>query len=365
MATTAVKEQEFLTCRVSVDHITLGATHRPADPQNVARLKENITTLGLFHPLMVKKGEHDTFELVAGYDRLQAMKELGWTDIPVRVVAYEDPLQNEWAMIQENLSRKDLTVLDLAYSLGRSKDIYEVLYPESKHGKKTKDGPKVESFLDYEANAHSRSRASIGNYVFIYHHLHPAVFDQLRTCERNKFRNIEQLIDSLKYLYDLASQPSDVQEQIVKDMLEIGLSYTTINNPTMRSLLGLTEKTQEHQQDEQQYVAPEVATMEQDDTEKTRATMDGYTLDFQEPTADDPDPDPFLYTAQAVENKHVFVEPGKRISVKQDMVVVTFLKSDPYHLTTYEVEEKLTDNAIEEYRDLKISFYRNKKEDEV
>src|SRR5215813_7575826 len=138
MTTTAVQEQEFVTCRVSIDRITLGATHRPDDPQTVTMLKETITTLGLLHPITVKKGENDTYELVAGYHRLQAVKELGWTDIPVRVVAYEDPLQNEWAMIQENLSRKDLTVLDLAYSLGRSKDIYEELHPESRHGKKTK-----------------------------------------------------------------------------------------------------------------------------------------------------------------------------------------------------------------------------------
>jgi len=48
-----------------------------------------------------------------------------------------------------------------------------------------------------------------------------------------------------------------------------------------------------------------------------------------------------------------------------DMVVVTFLKSDPYHLMTYEVQEQLADDAIEEYRDLKISFYRSKREDEV
>src|SRR5690242_13782081 len=102
--TTPVKEQEFVTCHVSVDRITLGTMPRSDDPQTVAMLKETITTLGLLNPLTVKRGEHDTFELLAGYHRLQAMKELGWTDVPVHVVAYEEKLQNEWAMIQENLS---------------------------------------------------------------------------------------------------------------------------------------------------------------------------------------------------------------------------------------------------------------------
>jgi ParB-like chromosome segregation protein Spo0J len=69
MAMTAVKEQEFVTCHVRVDRITLGTMPRPVDPQTVAILKETITTLGLLHPPTVKKGEHDTFELLAGYHR--------------------------------------------------------------------------------------------------------------------------------------------------------------------------------------------------------------------------------------------------------------------------------------------------------
>src|SRR5262249_18315946 len=139
----------------------------------------------------------------------------------------------------------------------------------------------------------------------------------------------------------------------------------TANGPTMRNLFGLQEQRQEPQQDEQQHAEPDMPTKEQDETEIISATMEGYTLNFKEPTAEDPDPDPFVYTAQAVENQHVFVKPGKRICVKPDMVVVTFLKSDPYHLMTYEVQEQLADDAIEEYRDLKISFYRSKREDEV
>jgi hypothetical protein len=365
MAMTAVKEQEFVTCHVRVDRITLGTMPRPVDPQTVAILKETITTLGLLHPPTVKKGEHDTFELLAGYHRFQAMKELGWTEIPVHVVAYDEDLKHEWAMIQENLSRKDLTVLDLAYALGRSKEIYEDLHPESRHGKQTKDGPKVESFLDYEANAHSRSRASIGNYVFIYQHLCPTVFEQLRTCKRHELRNIEKLIDSLKDLHDLASKSSELQEKVVKCLLGTGMSYSTINSPTISKLFGLQENTQEPQRVAQHHGEPEEATQEQDETEKAYGIMDVYTLEAKEPTEAEPDPDPMVYAAQHVGNEHIYVKPGTRIRVKEDMVVVTLLKSDPYHLLIYEVEDETADDAVEEYRDLQISFYRSKKMDEV
>src|SRR6266446_5810842 len=56
-----------------------------------------------------------------------------------------------------------------------------------------------------------------------------------------------------------------------------------------------------------------------------------------------------VHIAQDMQNKHIFVKPDKSIRVKKDMVVVTFLKSDPAHLMIYELEENTADNSVEEY----------------
>jgi hypothetical protein len=181
----------------------------------------------------------------------------------------------------------------------------------------------------------------------------------------NAFPNIEKLVDSLKDLHDLANKPSELQEKAVQCMFEKGLPYTFINSPSLRSLYGLTDETQDPPQDEQQHGEPGVSAQEQDETEKAYGIMDVYTLEAKEPTEADPDPDPMVYAAQHVGNEHIYVKPSARIHVKKDMVVVTFLKSDPYHLLIYEVEDKTADDAVEEYRDLQVSFYRSKRGDAV
>jgi hypothetical protein len=143
------------------------------------------------------------------------------------------------------------------------------------------------------------------------------------------------------------------------------MSYSTVNNSFISKLFGLQENTQEPQQIAQHHGEPEEPAKKQKATGKAYGIMDVYTLEAKEATEADPDPDPMVYVAQQVTNEHVFVKPDARIRVKKDMVVVTLLKSDPNHLLIYEVEEKTANDAIEEYRDLQVSFYRSKRGDEV
>ena len=325
MTTSTTKEQGSYET-ISIDRITLGTVQRPNDPQTVAMLKESIARGRLLHPITVKKGEDDTFELVTGYHRLLAIKELGWTEALVLVVE-QTALESEWTAIQENLHRKNLTALDLAWYLGRSKEIYEELHPEAGHGKKTKAGQKEVSFLEYEANAHHRSRASIGMHTYIYNHLDPSLFDELRSKRGSEFPGIEKLSYSLKDLNDLARQSRECQQETVKFMAETGLSYPTTKNLIVRNVYGLKEKIQESHEDEK-HEKPEMPIKEQDDTEKTYIVMQASVLEYKEPTEENPDPE-LVRQLEAGMPKHVVVKPGTRIGIKQDMVVITILKSDP------------------------------------
>ena len=59
----------------------------------------------------------DLYEVVAGSHRLQAADLLGWTEIAA-VVALDDDLHAELAMIDENLVRAELSPVDRATADG-------------------------------------------------------------------------------------------------------------------------------------------------------------------------------------------------------------------------------------------------------
>ena len=100
---------------------------RPLDSAKVAELAESIAQVGLLQPIGVRPDG----TLVYGYHRLEACKQLGWTEIPAVVVDGDD-LRAELAEIDENLIRSELTVLEQSEHIGRRKRIYEQLYPHAK-----------------------------------------------------------------------------------------------------------------------------------------------------------------------------------------------------------------------------------------
>lgn len=91
---------------------------------DVAALKESIRSVGLLHPLTVNASGG----LLAGARRFQAVRELGWEEVPVQVVD-QDALVQELISIDENLVRAPLTSIELEQSLNRGREIYEQLNP--------------------------------------------------------------------------------------------------------------------------------------------------------------------------------------------------------------------------------------------
>lgn len=74
--------------------------------KGIEDLAESIKRTGLINPIVIRR---DTGELVAGERRLTAVKQLGWTSVPVQFTDELDNLQLHLIELEENTKRLDLT----------------------------------------------------------------------------------------------------------------------------------------------------------------------------------------------------------------------------------------------------------------
>jgi hypothetical protein len=113
--------------KIKIAEIKVGDNRREIDEANVANLMKSIREVGLINSITVTRGN----KLIAGAHRLEACKRLGWAEIECNV-AELDGLKAELAEIDENLIRHNLNHIDEGEQLLRKKEIYEMLYPETK-----------------------------------------------------------------------------------------------------------------------------------------------------------------------------------------------------------------------------------------
>lgn len=102
---------------------------RTYKPEGIAALAESIYVLGLDHPILIDEDDN----LLAGQRRLAACTSLGWTTIPAKVVKLEGA-SAELATLDENLCREDYIEAERLLALGRRKELYEAIHPETKGG---------------------------------------------------------------------------------------------------------------------------------------------------------------------------------------------------------------------------------------
>ncbi len=112
---------------ISVSAISINPGRREVRPGDVKELADSILEVGLINPIMVDQ----SYTLIAGLHRLEAMKLLGRTEIEC-TVSNLDGLQVALAEIDENFVRKDLSDDEFRELLLRRKEIYESLHPETK-----------------------------------------------------------------------------------------------------------------------------------------------------------------------------------------------------------------------------------------
>jgi ParB family chromosome partitioning protein len=113
---------------LAVDAIIVRKDRRPIEWSFVAELKQSIRLNGLLEPIVVTQDKR----LVAGNHRLEAVKALGWKQIMCHIVTLDD-LHADLAELDENLLRCELSTADRQLALVRRKELYESLYPDTKH----------------------------------------------------------------------------------------------------------------------------------------------------------------------------------------------------------------------------------------
>ncbi len=116
---------------IKINDIRINPGRRDVKQQNVDELARSIAAVGLMNPITVT---HDN-TLIAGLHRLEAAKQLGWTEIEC-TVSDAGGIQAELAEIDENFVRAGLSHRELGDLLLRRKELYEALHPETQQGKR-------------------------------------------------------------------------------------------------------------------------------------------------------------------------------------------------------------------------------------
>lgn len=110
--------------KVKINEIKIGPRIRQ-DIGDLSPLKESIRTIGLIQPIIVNSKK----ELVSGFRRLEACRQLGWESIEVKMIEIdEDTLKKLDVEYHENLGRLHLSPQEQQkYSKTRE----ELLHPKT------------------------------------------------------------------------------------------------------------------------------------------------------------------------------------------------------------------------------------------
>ncbi len=116
--------------------IAVGERDR-VDHGDIEALAESIATVGLLHPIVVT----DAAVLVAGGRRLDAVKRLGWTEVPVTVITLDTAEAVLRAEADENTQRKPLSPVEAERARTRRAKVLAPL--AEKREKAGKPSPKL------------------------------------------------------------------------------------------------------------------------------------------------------------------------------------------------------------------------------
>src|SRR5262249_28472939 len=140
------------------------------------------------------------YRIVSGRQRYQAYKSLGREYIPCHILTYDEEAfadaKKQLAQYEENLLRKQLTLIETCTVLGKAKAAYLTMYPETGQGKASKKNP-VTGRFPYTRVASQRfgkSKSTIEKYLQIYDALiAPRRLEALYAVEHPILERVEEL----------------------------------------------------------------------------------------------------------------------------------------------------------------------------
>lgn len=93
--------------------------------EKIKELAQTIHTHGMIQPIVVRKIDDDSFELIAGERRWRAVQHLGWKKVSTIIREMSDTETASVALI-ENLQREELTVIEEAIAYNKLLELHDL-----------------------------------------------------------------------------------------------------------------------------------------------------------------------------------------------------------------------------------------------
>ena len=227
------------TQMINVNDIIVDESKRLRSAGDIKPIKDSIEALGdLIHPIIIDADNN----LVAGYHRLLAYKDLGKSEIPARII--DKNTNKELVEIDENLIRNNLTTLETAQQLQKRKVIYEEIYPDSKAESIKRNNfasvYSIKSFTKDMSEKTEKSQRWVQAHLQIAEHLTSESVEKIKgTAIENNFiilQNIakkesqEQLKAIESYLTSKEATKKELRPLNIKYKVDFRLRRVVVNN---------------------------------------------------------------------------------------------------------------------------------------
>ena len=171
-----------------------GNEHNFFTVEDVQELADDIALNGLYSPLTVCAAGDGKYRIVAGHRRRKALELLGRTDAPCIVKAYDGADSELVALIQSNLTSRELTYYEKMEAVIRLEKALRSM--------KARGVELPGRLRDHLAEQTNESASAVHRMQYIHKYLSPALLDALRRGQIG-----ESVAD------ELAHSPKQVQEE--------------------------------------------------------------------------------------------------------------------------------------------------------
>ena len=162
--------------------------------EDVQELVDDIEMRGLENPLTVCEAGNGNYRIVAGHRRRKALAQLGKPVAPCIIKSYADADSEEVALIQSNLTARELTYYEKMLAVVRLEEALRRM---------KENGAELPGRLrDHLAEKSGESASAVHRMTYIYKHLSHELMEGLRQ---------EKINESIAY--ELASSPKAVQTE--------------------------------------------------------------------------------------------------------------------------------------------------------